>query len=69
MSSVCMGSFFGAHKYQPRYHTTPPDNIARFKGCGESFENYIKVLTKKTYVCDVCVKCGDVIRHEVNYDH
>jgi len=56
------GWLFG-HKYEPRYDQQKgpiPNTIDRISGaCPEAIEALMPV--KKTYVHDVCARCGDII--------
>ena len=59
MKEAChMGGFFGskAHKFKPRYDWRFPKG-ANFEGYGNP-----KSFMEKTYVCDVCTKCGAVVK-------
>lgn len=56
----------GVHKYEPRYDMQPPNRIGDYEGCASGLEDTIKALTKKIYVHDICVKCGNIIKAEVN---
>ncbi len=56
----CYNSWFGAHKFEPRYNLGPstftPDRYVGFKLL-ELLDRY----RLKTYVCDVCIRCGKTI--------
>ena len=54
------------HKFEPRYDEDMPKGITSLAdemlrmGCvGDVLK-----LKKRTYVCDVCMKCGAVVRRE-----
>ena len=51
----CPNSYFGSHKFEPRYDLGPGD-ISKNETlwCAEA-------LRAKTYVRDVCTKCGKTI--------
>lgn len=52
------------HKFEARYNTTktPPESINQVQGSWGAVESFIEHMTKRTstYVCDVCVWCGEV---------
>ena len=56
---LCPNSFFGSHKFEPRYDLGPADftPFETFKGSAHTMEK----LRTKTYVRDVCTKCGKTI--------
>lgn len=66
MSAECEGLFgrlFG-HKFQPQYETTPPPDDL-FAGMTRVASGVVETMTtaytKKTYVRDVCKRCGKSI--------
>ena len=58
MTNKCK-SIWG-HKYQPRYNVVPPEaKVKVSKISSEEFREIYEAMSKKEYVCDVCVRCGD----------
>lgn len=58
----CPNSWRGAHKYKARYDVVPPDDVKSIKGDIVDIISFVNALSKKTYVKDICVKCGHEIR-------
>jgi hypothetical protein len=54
------------HSYQARYDTTPPENIfdGKIKTSVGGMLGVIEAMTKHIYVCDVCTRCGHVVKRE-----
>lgn len=52
------------HKFEPRYDTTPPkpNEIGRIEGY--ALDRLVNALATKVYVCDVCVRCGVVVKRQ-----
>lgn len=51
------------HKFQPRYDEEPlPFEVEE---CA-NITQFVKAYTKRTYVCDVCVRCGEIIKRPEN---
>lgn len=50
------------HKYEARYDLIPPVNIDSIEGDSYSITEFIKSVSKKIYIYDICVKCGNVIK-------
>jgi hypothetical protein len=48
----------GQHDYQPRYDTEPGLTVDPTSHDTEAFERIMAASQIKTYVRDVCVKCG-----------
>lgn len=47
----------GRHKYKPRYDSVlSPDVLEKFKTINGNIES----MHDKIYICDVCIRCGDV---------
>lgn len=59
----CPNSWFGAHKFKPRYDLSAPD-LSMFTGSFKADNETIEKLRTKTYVRDVCTKCGKTIERE-----
>jgi len=57
-----IGRLFG-HDYQPRYSTGPGD-FTGMKGSLHACRTMMEEAKSKTYVCDVCTRCGKVIKHD-----
>lgn len=63
-----LGRIFG-HKYRPRYDVKERERprsypIVSYTGPAGSLRD-ILVLEDSTYICDVCLRCGDRIEREV----
>ena len=56
----CSNSYFGSHKFEPRYDLSPAD-MSAFKSFKAADPSYMEPLRAKTYVRDVCTKCGKTI--------
>jgi hypothetical protein len=56
----CPNSCWGSHKFEARYDLSPADMsaFANFKARDPS---YMEPLRAKTYVRDICTKCGKTI--------
>jgi hypothetical protein len=60
MKTECQGLFgrlFG-HKFVGHYNRTPP-NTAGIEGSRGAVMEFIDRMTEKTYVCSVCLRCGE----------
>lgn len=54
--------FFGGCKFEPRYDLGPAD-ISRFESIsGTGAVTMFEKLRAKTYVHDICVRCGKIVR-------
>ncbi len=51
----------GPHKFEPRYDEVPVGDL-KIESSSVSTEALRMLLTRKVYVCDVCVQCGAVVR-------
>jgi hypothetical protein len=54
-----VGWMFGC-KFEPRYDLSAPD-VSRFKKIDGPVAPVLEATKAKTYVCDVCVRCGKTI--------
>lgn len=50
--------WIGGCKFEPRYHTEPPQKLAWELSVSLYANDHIRALTRKVYVCDVCTRCG-----------
>lgn len=57
----CPNSWFGSHKFEPRYDLGEPDTSRFVSFKAKSTTEFFDGLKSKTYVRDVCVKCGKAI--------
>ena len=49
----------GWHNFQPRYNTEPPERpLPKFSAWAGGVTDMLKALTKRTYIHDVCTRCG-----------
>jgi hypothetical protein len=70
MAGECprIGNIVGGCKFVPRYDTKPAsaEQIAALQGLGDMFPDdlidLIHGLTDKTYVLDICIRCGKVVK-------
>jgi hypothetical protein len=51
------------HRFKPRYDRKPANREIQFKGF-LSDEKMEKLFVEKTYVCDVCERCGLIINRD-----
>lgn len=59
--SKCQSHWRGQHKFEPRYDLGAA-NLSRFTSIeGIGVGSFMEKLRPKTYVHDVCVRCGDTI--------
>lgn len=59
--SRCENSWFGRHKFEARYDLGPAD-LSRFESIsGRGAGSFMEKLRQKTYVHDVCVRCGALV--------
>ena len=56
----CPNSWFGAHKMEARYDLGPAD-LSQFATFQARNVSYMDALRTKTYVRDICVRCGKTI--------
>lgn len=47
-----------AHQFEARYDVEPPTNIDSVQGGTAAIAEFMRGMSKRTYVCDVCVRCG-----------
>ncbi|VBB10645.1 hypothetical protein [Burkholderia stabilis] len=69
MLSHCPGNIFGAHRFEPRYDERPSEPVSTlFDGMvrvsARTAGNMIDGNAIRTYVCDVCVRCGAMVKRE-----
>lgn len=58
---MVMCKIFG-HKMQPRYHSKLPEGLTRLRGYMDVEQ--VEALKTKTYVHDICARCGLIIKGE-----
>lgn len=66
----CKPGLFGRrqHKFEARFDTIPVDLPSMFRQLHATLESVkisdetVKALATKRYICDVCVRCGEVIK-------
>lgn len=60
------GRMFGGCRFEARYDTRPPEieSIEGLRGGPAAVEAFLRGLTAKTYVHDVCVRCGATVKRE-----
>lgn len=63
----CREGIFGSkrHKFRARYDRIAPD-VAKLFGYGDVkiSEESLRLMTTSHYVCDVCERCGAVVKRE-----
>lgn len=55
------------HKFEGRYNSEPSHNFEGYEGPVFALVRLVEASTKKTYVLDVCTRCGQTIeriRHD-----
>lgn len=60
MSDCCPNNWFGMHKFEARYDLGTAD-LSQFASFKARDPNYFEPFRSKTYVRDVCTKCGKTI--------
>jgi len=63
MNDRCPNSWFGSHKFEPRYDLSPA-NFSGLVGQFNASPAGMEKMRTKTYVRDVCTKCGKTIERE-----
>lgn len=56
----CPNGLFGSHRFEARYDLSPPD-LSQFSEIMRMSVGFAEKLRRKTYVRDVCTKCGKTI--------
>ena len=51
------GKLFG-HKFKAQYDVEPPEHFEFTRCSADAFVKCAESLTKQTYVCAVCLRCG-----------
>ncbi len=59
----CPNSWFGSHRFEPRYDEQPNPNYEGGDYSGP-VGGYRKLLVINIYVRDVCVKCGKTVERK-----
>lgn len=57
----CLGVFgrlFG-HHFVGHYDITPPTDVNVERGSRAAVMEFVWALSKRTYICSVCVRCGE----------
>jgi hypothetical protein len=61
VAEICPNGLFGSHKFEARYDLGPTD-LSPFQSIRGLFAaRFAEAMRSKTYVRDVCVKCGMTI--------
>jgi len=66
----CSGSIFGRHRFEPRYDERPNEPVSTlFTGIESTSARTAREMiysnTIRVYVCDVCIRCGEVSKERV----
>lgn len=56
--SQCPNHWRGQHRFEPRYDTKMPAGMESIKATSSA---YLEAVKDKTYVRDVCVRCGETV--------
>ena len=48
----------GVHAFEARYDVRPDDRGIQVSGMGRALQRTLDAMQARTYVCDVCVRCG-----------
>lgn len=63
---ICPNGLFGSHKFEARYDLSAAD-LSPFQSIHGLFAaRFAQAMRSKTYVRDVCVKCGRTIERETS---
>lgn len=66
MSNVSQCSSFFGHRFQPRYDQSaaqmPAGREFQLKNSTETLSEILECFRSKTYVYDICVKCGCTVK-------
>lgn len=61
---IGIGKLLG-HKFEARYsYSEPKQDVKISNSSAEDIVNMLEATKSKTYKCDVCVRCGEVINKE-----
>lgn len=60
------GRWIGHCNFIPRYDRIPPQRTGDLLADGMMLNSEIEARTKRIYVCDVCTRCGKVIKREAS---
>lgn len=55
------GRWIGGCRCEPRYDVEPPEYIPAMKGSAQAMSAWIEAASTKSYVRDVCIRCGKTI--------
>ncbi|WP_159585940.1 hypothetical protein [Chelativorans xinjiangense] len=58
-----LGKWIGGCRFEARYDLGPPD-LSRFKSFERATLEFFEIMKPKTYVHDVCVRCGKIVKRE-----
>jgi hypothetical protein len=61
LRTLCPNSYWGSHKFEARYDLSPANASAFQTIQGMNVTRFMETLRTKTYVRDVCTKCGKTI--------
>jgi len=61
------GSIRG-HKFEPRYDCEPVSSfeIGESSMSGWAFEKILEAMMRRTYVYDICVRCGTKVKRDAS---
>lgn len=54
------------HKFEPRYDCEPASSFKMGEGnmSGWAFEKLVEAMMRRTYVYDICVRCGTKVKRD-----
>lgn len=65
MKTECQGSWFGEHKFAPRYDYGAAKGLEHLRVEGlQAIKDVAESLRPKTYVRDICEHCGETVERE-----
>lgn len=65
MTLECRGSWFGVHKFTPRYDYGAAQGLERIRVEGlQAIKDIIEAMRPRTYVRDVCERCGETVERD-----
>lgn len=62
MSDVPKCTSWRGHKFEGRFSSEPAGNLEVDRGTYRAVQLLADFSTKRTYECDVCVRCGHVVK-------
>lgn len=60
------GRWIGGCRFEARYDSKPGELPGNFQGAAAGLLAFLEASQQKTYVADVCIRCGKTIKRETN---